>query len=594
MLRFKTLFLACLYSALLALQPLTAKAELNAAPLGIFQVYQQNRAQGIPHYITVDLWLSAYSLLRQSSWQNHEAKVLLPALTQLSQSLLTISNQQPKDSAGDANRDLAAIVQHLLNPEAPMTLSPRAKVEWQLITQANGLHSSPLWEYPIDYSQFQVRGYYQQSPDLSRYFKAFRYLANIAWYINPSESTQVTTELANRFLQQSRYLLASAASSGDFTQTLDTLTSSLQWQFGIADDLRFDELSRLAVKTQAKSLEQWRQQLNAYAQKQQRLPQLRSGLISEPISPLASLAWRLLPLSLDQDQLALQTVLHPNTGVFNGTTDKPPFSLLTLNGHLLKGFPSVYELAMWQMGTTGQAWLSQWQENQYANYAHFQALAKQQLQQVTGLQKPQQAVFNRLLQTETAEHKIRLSAALAFWSWQRYIALLYHKPSYGLLGKGTMANKPRNGARIEAAPEIYQALLDLVAEHQQHDADPHWDSFSRLLKQAMHIAALPKQTNPQQQQFLNELDLQLTQLSGKTDKPLVMDIFTEPNSGQVVTEAIGFADIAFKDQARGARLSHYEFKQPLSQRLTDSQWQQRLNDAFVELSAVKTSTFITQ
>ncbi len=44
----------------------------------------------------------------------------------------------------------------------------------------------------------------------------------------------------------------------------------------------------------------------------------------------------------------------------------------------------------------------------------------------------------------------------------------------------------------------------------------------------------------------------------------------------VVEEAIGLPRVIEQQQARGALWQHYEFKQPINQRLDNQQWQTQL------------------
>jgi hypothetical protein len=61
---------------------------------------------------------------------------------------------------------------------------------------------------------------------------------------------------------------------------------------------------------------------------------------------------------------------------------------------------------------------------------------------------------------------------------------------------------------------------------------------------------------------------------------IVADVFTEVNSNQVLEEAIGIpaeifviANVDGKDKVcLGVAYSYYEFKQPMSDRLTDEKW----------------------
>ena len=68
---------------------------------------------------------------------------------------------------------------------------------------------------------------------------------------------------------------------------------------------------------------------------------------------------------------------------------------------------------------------------------------------------------------------------------------------------------------------------------------------------------------------------------------LVADVYTEPNYELVLEEGTGYVDmviVAYKVPdgrvflAAGPVMSHYEFKQPMSNRLTDEKWREMLEE----------------
>jgi hypothetical protein len=102
-----------------------------------------------------------------------------------------------------------------------------------------------------------------------------------------------------------------------------------------------------------------------------------------------------------------------------------------------------------------------------------------------------------------------------------------------------------------------------------------WKPFEAILKRCLAISFRELQENPlsaKDQAFLNNLDQQLLKLTKNKDQPIVVDIHTNPASQEVVQEGIGFAQIVSRDKARGALFTHYEFKQPLQERLDNDQW----------------------
>jgi hypothetical protein len=69
----------------------------------------------------------------------------------------------------------------------------------------------------------------------------------------------------------------------------------------------------------------------------------------------------------------------------------------------------------------------------------------------------------------------------------------------------------------------------------------------------------------------------LLALSGAPDKPIVIDVHSNPAAGQVVEEATGYPRVVSGEgSARGAVFTHREFKQPMSERLTDASWRELL------------------
>ena len=67
-----------------------------------------------------------------------------------------------------------------LGKELPADLPPEtanlARQEYNLIENAEGKASSPLFGYELDYSLFTVRGHYTRSEELGKFFRA------MSWY----------------------------------------------------------------------------------------------------------------------------------------------------------------------------------------------------------------------------------------------------------------------------------------------------------------------------------------------------------------------------------------------------------------------------
>ena len=151
----------------------------------IFSVYEGNRYDNTANFITVDSIMHIYHLyfsylLRQTE-QNH----LTDNLNQLSSAMLSASKNQYDTVTGTVWEDAAltnyiffAVGYKLLEPsyELPSEVAAIANQELSLIEAAQGITTSPLLQDMEDYSQYIPRGYYESSEDLKQYFKA------MMWY----------------------------------------------------------------------------------------------------------------------------------------------------------------------------------------------------------------------------------------------------------------------------------------------------------------------------------------------------------------------------------------------------------------------------
>ncbi|MPN48993.1 hypothetical protein SDC9_196606 [bioreactor metagenome] len=86
--------------------------------------------------------------------------------------------------------------------------------------------------------------------------------------------------------------------------------------------------------------------------------------------------------------------------------------------------------------------------------------------------------------------------------------------------------------------------------------------------------------------FGDQLDGVIADVDEKARKTtIVADVHTDANTGDVLEEGVGYVDmliVAYKLPdgriliGAGPLMSHYEFKQPMSDRLTDEKWREML------------------
>jgi hypothetical protein len=203
--------------------------------------------------------------------------------------------------------------------------------------------------------------------------------------------------------------------------------------------------------------------------------------------------------------------------------------------------------------------------------------------------------YPNFMRTQAWEKK-ELNAALASWTELRHDTILYAKQSYTPVATGL---PPRVTGFVEPVPEFYGRLLALARMTRQGLSDFNALSAQaedRLVNLEDILTRLIEITNKElTNQTLSEDDYAYIREFGKTlegavigveqqvvKTTLVADVHTHSSEGNVLEEGVGYVDLIIVAcpapdgsifLAAGPVLSYYEFKHPMSDRLTDEAWQ---------------------
>lgn len=150
-----------------------------------FEVYETNRYQMYPSFITVDSMMHTYHLYFSYLLKNIERNYLCDSLNELSIKMLENSIFQYEQLKGSewedaAKRNVAffTIGAKLLDDNRTVEddVSDMVMHELELINAAKSIDNSVIIDRPEDYTQYKPRGYYAGDEKLERYFKA------MMWY----------------------------------------------------------------------------------------------------------------------------------------------------------------------------------------------------------------------------------------------------------------------------------------------------------------------------------------------------------------------------------------------------------------------------
>ncbi len=203
--------------------------------------------------------------------------------------------------------------------------------------------------------------------------------------------------------------------------------------------------------------------------------------------------------------------------------------------------------------------------------------------------------YPNFMRTQAWEKK-ELNAALASWTELRHDTILYAKQSYTPVETSI---PPSVSGYVEPVPEFYGRLLALTQMTRQGLSDldelsaqaaDRLTSLENILSRLIEIA-----NKELSNQILSESDYEYIRQFAQTLEwavigveekglitTLVADVHTHTAEEKVLEEAVGYVDLIIVAcpapdgsifLAAGPVLSYYEFKHPMSDRLTDEAWQ---------------------
>ena len=213
--------------------------------------------------------------------------------------------------------------------------------------------------------------------------------------------------------------------------------------------------------------------------------------------------------------------------------------------------------------------------------------------------------YPTFMQTEAWQDK-QLTTCAASWTELRHDTILYSKQSFaGFAGMPFEPEEKRVVGYVEPVPEFYNRLLSLTRMtneglEEMEVLDVY--SINRLDRLESTLERLRDISEKElQNEELSEEDYDFIESFGEKlegsiagvekehqKTTIVADVHTDPNSGNVLEEGVGYVDmivVAYKVPdgriliGAGPVMTYYEFEQPMSGRLTDEEWRGMLKNS---------------
>jgi len=539
-----------------------------------------------------------------------------------------------------AKRNVAyfAVGLKLLDPDAlvPDVVEDEVNPELQLIEQHSGFVPSPIFRYNEDYSQYVPRGHYTQDERLKRYFKAMMWYGRIAFLLRgdpdtiSEEDAKIQTMGASLIASSMDRVKADNASVGAFWNRIYTVTAFF---VGLADDLTPYEYKEAISEVfgenfEAIDLENNDQLLNLKAVlASMRSPEIYGGTgnvgVVPPFTPEKlkevldkSKGMRLMGQRYVPDSYMFQNLVEPAVGWFTGSGT--PFTMVMSILGPIRGFPRGLDVMAVLGSDRAFEILEAEGDTAYENYweqlsklrGEFAAFDENNwnrnlywswLYALKTLVAEYGEGYPTFMQTKAWQDK-ELNTALASWTELRHDTILYAKQSYTPMVTSLPPQPKPVVGYVEPVPEFYARVLALtkmtnkgltamnVLDQTSKMRLQHLENILSRLLLITEKELKNEELTEQDYEFIRNFGEELAptvegvESEGK-ETTIIADVHTDANSGMVLEEGVGYVNlglVAYKIPdgriiiGAGPVLSHYEFKWPMQDRLTNEKWKDLL------------------
>ena len=591
-----------------------------------YQIYEQNRYETVPLFITTDSVYHVYHLIFDKMLRDLETGYFISDLKSLTTSMLDASTTQYQSlkttSLGEPalrNAAFFAVADKLLglSDPAPAEADSMANAELALINAASTQAISPIWDRPDlpqdmrlieDYTQYTPRGHYTLSEDLKMYFKAMMWYGRLTF----RQADDFETRRALLLVQALRSATVSGGASA--VSLWENIYEPTVFIVGKSDDLGYIEYGALSDKIFGTNPDPGKlADPTLFASFQQAAktlppPQINSMWVwIEQDKDLVTKGFRLMGQRFTLDEYVFGQVIWRNVG----TIDKP------------RGLPKGLDFFAAMGSDEAASLLNGMGENQYLHFDSQSAKVKSQvaalgpdswtqnlywswLYSFQPLIAQKGSAYPPFMQTQAWARK-DLQTALGSWTELKHDTILYAKQVMAEMGGGGPDQIPHG--YVEPNPEAYARLLALTqmteAGLQSRNllSDLTKGNLENLISQLKFLQDISQRelsggkiTDDEYQQImywggtLEQFTLAAADSTGDRSRDLsdqkaalVADVATGTNDLQTLValeEADGQPTLIYvvlpdspERIAIGAVYSYYEFTVPSSGRLTDQQWQ---------------------
>lgn len=598
-----------------------------------FSLYEINRYDLIPNFITTDAMLHNYHLYFSHLLRTLEKEKLRGALVTLTDSMLEESQNQYQalkgtdwENAARRNAAFFSVAARLLDPKAdiPSYVNREVGSELQLIAahqetftpspvinMGNETEENPVELLNEDYTQYLPRGHYSRSGELKSYFKTMMWYGRMTFRAVSEDETKSAVLITLMLSRQQNY------------DAWNRIYEPTNFFVGKSDDLLFSQYHQLLKEAydELPSLEQLTEDANLWAVFRAGLEKLNPpALNSIPIydaniqpdrektvkgfrfmgqrfTPDASIFQRLIYREVGENSAGQRRMLPRGLDIPAAIGSKEAYSILD------------------EMGETGYRKYPENMDNLRKDIASLDTGIRTQnlywtwMHTLEPLTEPKGKGYPSFMQNRAWTRK-QLETYLGSWTELKHDTILYAKQVYAEMGGGGEPQDDRG--YVEPAPYVYARLAALTRmtidglKERKLLSEADAESLERMEQLALKLKVISEKEL--EGKLLDEEEYELIRSFGGqlehfwmeamrdigVDHPsaiyenpaaLIADVATDPN-GWVLEEGTGFISHIYAVVpvdgtlriAKGAVYSYYEFPWAAEDRLTDEKWRGMLEN----------------
>jgi hypothetical protein len=615
------------------------------------EAYQTFRKTNVPIFVTTDSILHTTHLLFDYLLRIIENDHFVNDLKQLTRSMITTSLNDygaAEDSAVKkalyANIAFFSIAARLLDENEVIRSDVKDIIEGEieLINKHEGFKESPVFRYLEDYSQYVPRGHYTRSEEFKSYFKAMIWYGRMGFYLNPSTSLKITEDLTRQLTRQALLIMRALSESnikGEPALVVWERIYELTAFFGgKTDDLNMYDYKDIALKIYGKipgpkdlADESRLDQFMSEARKLQK-PKILSTFVIDTEDDKkgaeeSTLGFRFMGQRFVPDSYVFQNLVYSKVKFYTGNSR--PFTWVMSRRGPIRGIPRGLDIMAVIGSERAEEIVKDEGDSDYQKYDDQLEKLKREfdlkkeewvsnlywnwLYCLKPLLSPSGGNVPTFMQSQAWISKA-LNTALGSWAELKHDTILYAKQSYTMSAGGLPPPPQLTHGYVEPYPEVFARVRGMIESMREglilrqlldqriEDKLMRYESLLVTLEAISKKELTGEALTEKEYQAIWKIGSALESVtrfpheiisgirSATDDKMAVIaDVHTDPNSRQVLEEAVGFPSIIYvlvsiegKDQiVRGPVFSYYEFKQPMSDRLTDEAALPRWTSEFI-------------